>query len=595
MDKFNKDFDVTIVPSRDRLLDEFGKTTLKERYLHPGETSPQERFANVAKHFSSNEDMAQRIYNYMSKLWFMPSTPILSNGGSDKGMHIACFLSYIHDSIDGIVDGMAENAHLSVLGGGVANYWGAVRSVGMPTSKGNISGGIIPFIHEVDSQVLAFKQGRTRRGAIATYIDISHPEVDEYFKIRKPSGGDIHRLALNSHHGVCVPDKFMKLIEGKVKDASFNDDWELIDPHTKEVVKTVSASSLWETLLNTRAQHGEPYIYFTDTVYEALPQYQKDLGLSPKMSNLCTEITLPIDEERTAVCCLSSVNAATYDEWKNDPLFIADLVEFLDNVIEYFINNAPDTVSKAKYSASKERAIGIGLMGLHTYMQMRRVPFESAMSVGLNHSIFKNIKDKAYAATIELAKLRGPCPDSANSATPVRNSHLLAVAPNGTSSIICGNISPSVEPLRANSFIQKTSSGTFLKKNSMLEKRLEELGRNNDSVWESINTNEGSVQHLDFLTELDKDIFKTAEELDQRWIIELASVRQLYICQSQSTNIFVPDNVFIPYLHQIHFDAWKKKLKTLYYCRSKTSSRVNLDSIGSFKITTDNECLSCEG
>ena len=578
---------------RDELLTDFGKTTLKDRYLLPNENSPQDGFMRAAKAFSDNDEMAQRIYDYASKLWFMYSTPILSNGGANRGMPISCFLNYVGDSREGLTGHYTENAWLASIGGGIGGYWGHVRSDGTSTSGGSQSSGSIPFLHVVDSEILAFSQGKTRRGSYAAYMDMSHPEIIEFLEMRKPSGGDIHRKCLNLHHAINISDEFMHLIEKCVTEPTYDDSWNLIDPHTKEVVRTVSARDLWQKLLENRVATGEPYVSFIDTINEALPETQKKLGLKVHHSNLCTEITLPTNEDRTAVCCLSSVNLEKYDDWKNDKLFIPDLVRFLDNALTYFIENAPDSVFRAKFSAAQERSIGLGAMGFHAYLQSKNIAFESALAKSLNMKMFKNIKEEAVEESKRLAVKRGEAPDMEG--TGMRNAHLLAVAPNASSSIICGTTSPSIEPYRANAYVQKTMSGSFLVKNKYLEKLLEKKGINNDDIWSSIVSQRGSVLHLKELSDYEKDIFKTGIEINQQWIIEHAADRQKYICQGQSVNVFVPADVNIKELHDIHMLAWKRKLKTLYYCRSEAIKRAELVSKKVERtIIPEADCLACE-
>ena len=578
---------------RDDLLTDFGKTTLKDRYLLPEEASPQDGFMRAAKAFSDNDEMAERIYNYASKLWFMYSTPILSNGGTKRGMPISCFLNYVGDSREGLTGHYTENAWLASIGGGIGGYWGHIRSDGVNTSGGSQSSGSIPFLHVVDSEILAFSQGKTRRGSYAAYMDMSHPEIIEFLEMRKPSGGDIHRKCLNLHHAINVSDEFMQLIEKCISEPTYDDSWNLIDPHTKEIVRTVSARELWQKLLETRVATGEPYVSFIDTINEALPETQKKLGLKVHHSNLCTEITLPTNENRTAVCCLSSVNLEKYDEWKNDPLFIPDLVRFLDNALTYFIDNAPENVFRAKFSAASERSIGLGAMGFHAYLQSKGIPFESALAKAMNLKIFRKIKEQAVEESERLAIKRGEAPDMEG--TGRRNAHLLAIAPNATSSIICGTTSPSIEPFRANAYVQKTMSGSFLVKNKYLEKLLEKKGINTDEVWQTILAQRGSVLHLDELSDYEKDTFKTAIEINQQWVIEHAADRQKYICQAQSVNVFVPADVNIKELHDIHMLAWKRKIKTLYYCRSEAIKRAELLSKKVERtIIPEADCLACE-
>jgi ribonucleoside-diphosphate reductase alpha chain len=602
--------------NRDEWLTPFGLATLKDRYLLPGETSPQDAFMRAARAFADDEAHAQRLYDYASKLWFMYSTPVLSNppqrltwGNSFnenfvperfekkvRGMPISCFLNYVPDSRKGITNHYDENAWLSSIGGGVGGYWGAVRSNGVGTSAGSSSSGIIPFMGVMDRMVLAFAQGGTRRASYAMYLDISHPEILEFLDIRKPTGGDANRKCLNLHNAVTIPDAFMEIIERCMKDPHADDSWSLIDPHSKRVTEVVSAKLLWQKLLELRMQTGEPYIMFVDTVNRALPKSQRDLGLRVYQSNLCAEIVLPTDELRTAVCCLSSVNLEYYDEWSKDERFIEDLMRMLDNVLEFFILNAPDELAKAKYSAMRERSVGLGAMGFHSYLQKKGLPFESAMATSVNRRVFSFIKRSAERATVKLAQERGACPDAGGEMR--RNMHLLALAPNASSSIICGGTSPSIEPNRANAFTQKTQSGSWLVKNKYLEEVLEHHGANTEEVWQSIILNKGSVQHLTFLTQDERDTYKTATELDQRWIVEHASHRQEYICQSQSVNLFMAADVDVLYLHNVHFMAWKKGLKTLYYMRSEAIKRADSVSAKVSKAElkdTENTCLSCEG
>ena len=581
---------------RDSLLPEFSKKTLSDRYMVESETSPQEAFARAARTFSDDDAMAQRIYDYASNLWFMFATPVLSNGGTTRGLPISCFLNFIPDSRGGITDHYTENAWLSSVGGGIGGYWGALRSVGSKTSHGSESTGVIPFMKVVDAEMLAFSQGITRRGSYAAYLDISHPEIEEFLDVRKPTGGDINRKSINLHHAIIIPDAFMELIDRATKEEGFDDSWDLVDPHSGEVKKTISAKTLWVKLIQNRVETGEPYIMFGDTVNNKLPEFQKQLGLKVNQSNLCSEITLPTNDDRTAVCCLSSVNLEKYDEWKDDDDFIPDLIRFLDNVLEHFIHEAPDSLSKAKYSAAQERSIGLGAMGFHAYLQKNNLPFESAMAKGFNLRAFNNIKARAFKATQELAKERGECPDGKGFG--VRNAHLLAIAPNASSGIICGNTSPSIEPYRANAFTQKTKTGSSLLKNKFLEEKLEETGHNTDDVWKSIITNNGSVQHLKFLEEWDKEVFKTAVEIDQRWVVDHAADRQDFICQSQSCNLFFPSNVSKQELHNVHMRAWKNGVKTLYYLRSEAIKRAEVVSdkvLREYLFDYEDDCLACEG
>ena len=581
--------------SQDSMLTEFSMRTLQDRYMVAGETSPQEAFARAAEAFADDDDHAQRLYDYASKLWFMFSTPVLSNGGTQRGMPISCFLNYVEDSREGITDHYTENAYLSSFGGGIGGSWSAVRSQGTSTSKGSESTGAIPFMKVVDAEMLAFSQGVTRRGSYAGYMHITHPEVEEFLDIRKPTGGDINRKCTNLHHGVVISDKFMETIHRATHEDNFDDSWELIDPHSHEVKKVVSARTLWVKLLQNRMETGEPYLMFEDAVNADLPDFQKRKGLYVNHSNLCSEITLATNEERTAVCCLSSVNLEYYDEWKNVPAFIPDLVRMLDNVLDYFIDNAPEQMEKAKYSALRERSIGLGAMGFHAYMQKNNIAFESIMAASKNYEMFKHIKQDALQETRRLAVERGACPD--DDTCEVRNAHLLAIAPNASSSIICGNTSPSIEPFRANAYTQKTKSGSFLQKNKYLEQLLDKKGMNTDSIWKEIVANKGSVQHLDTLTPEEKEVFKTAVEINQSWVVEHAAERQQFVCQSQSVNLFFPPDVNKGDLHNVHMLAWAKNLKTLYYLRSEAISRAdNVSSKVKREIIFEQEdCLSCEG
>jgi len=582
---------INIDYSRDDLLTESGKTILKDRYLLPTEASPQDGFARAAKTFADDQAHAQRLYDYASKLWFMFSTPVLSNGGTTRGLPISCFLNYVDDSREGLADHYTENIWLSSMGGGIGGYWGDVRSQGMATSIGNRTTGVIPFMHVVDSQMTAFHQGATRRGSYASYMDVSHPEIVEFIEMRKPTGGDIHRKNLNLHHGINITDAFMEAVQK-------GEAWDLIDPHTKQVIKSIDARTLWIKILETRIATGEPYISFIDTVNAALPESQKKLGLKFNHSNLCSEITLPTAKDRTAVCCLSSVNLEYFDEWKDNKLFIEDLVRMLDNVLEHFITSAPSYMWRAVNSARCERAIGLGAMGLHSYFQKREVAMDDAKSKDINDFIFKHIHNEAQSANQKLGAERGSPADMEG--TGLRHSHVIAIAPNASSSVICGGTSPSIEPLRANAFSQKTLSGTFLMKNKYLERVLIKHDRNNKEVWKSIVTNGGSIQHLDFLSDEEKSVFKTAIEMDQRLLVDLAADRQQYICQSQSLNLFLPPDVDTKTLHGIHLRAWKGKVKTLYYMRSQALKKVeNLSSQIERTIRQDYQqeeatCVACE-
>ncbi len=589
---------VKIDYSRDELLGEFAIATLKDRYMIPGETSPQEAFARAAETFADDDDHAQRLYDYVSKLWFMFATPVLSNGGTRRGLPISCFLNYVDDSREGITDHFTENAFLSSFGGGIGGTWSDVRSVGTKTSKGSESTGVIPFVRVVDAEMLAFSQGVTRRGSYAGYLHMSHPEIEEFLDVRKPTGGDTNRKCLNLHHAVVVPDEFMELIHSATKFDNFDDSWPLIDPHSGRVTKTVSARALWVKILQNRMETGEPYLMFEDAVNNDLPDFQKRKGLKVHHSNLCSEITLATDEERTAVCCLSSVNLEYYDEWKTHGSFIPDLIRMLDNVLDSFIENAPSQLEKAKFSAMRERSIGLGAMGFHAYLQKNSIPFESGMANSVNIEMFDFIKSNAEQTTRQLAVERGACPD--DDTASVRNAHLLAIAPNASSSIICGNTSPSIEPFRANAYTQKTKTGSNLVKNKFLDRLLmQKIGHlpTYEETWKSIVANKGSVQHLDLLDDWEKDVFKTAVEINQSWVVEHAAVRQPFICQSQSVNLFFPPDVNKGDLHNVHMLAWAKNLKTLYYLRSEAISRAdNVTSQAKREIIFEQQdCLSCEG
>ncbi len=589
---------VKIDYSRDSLLDEFAHATLKDRYMIPGESSPQEAFARAAETFADDDDHAQRLYDYVSQLWFMFATPVLSNGGTRRGLPISCFLNYVDDSREGITDHFTENAFLSSFGGGIGGSWSDVRSAGSKTSKGSESTGVIPFVKVVDAEMLAFSQGVTRRGSYAAYLHMSHPEIEEFLDGRKPTGGDSNRKFLNLHHSVVIPDSFMELIHRAAKEEDFDDSWELIDPHTKQVVKRVSARALWVKILQNIMETGEPYVMFEDAVQNGLPDFQKRKGLKVHHSNLCSEITLATDEERTAVCCLSSVNLEYYDEWKTHKAFIPDLIRMLDNVLEYFINHAPSQLEKAKFSAMRERSIGLGAMGFHAYLQKQNIPFESGMANALNLEMFEHIKNMADITTRQLAVERGACPD--DDTASVRNAHLLAIAPNASSSILCGNTSPSIEPYRANAYTQKTKTGSNLVKNKFLDKIIKERVNTDElyeETWRSIVANKGSVQHLNILDDWEKDVFKTAVEINQSWVVEHASMRQPFICQSQSVNLFFPPDVNKGDLHNVHMLAWAKDLKTLYYLRSEAISRAdNVASLAKREIIFEqSDCLSCEG
>ena len=602
-----KNFNVKTDPKKDDKLSNFGKAVLKDRYLMPNE-SYQDLFARVSSYYADNQDHANRIYDYISNLWFMPATPILSNGGTERGLPISCFLNESADSLDGIVNLWNENVLLASRGGGIGSYWGNLRSIGETVRGNGKTSGIIPFIKVMDSQTLAISQGSLRRGSAAVYLPIDHPEIEEFIDLRRPTGGDPNRRSLNLHHGVVVTDEFMRAVE---KDGNF----ELKSPHSGQTLDVIKARALWIKLLTARIETGEPYILFIDAVNKATPKHQQDLGLKVKTSNLCSEITLAtgtdhLGNDRTAVCCLSSLNLEYYDEWKDNPQIFEDVMRFLDNVLQDFIDKAPEGMSKAKYSAMRERSVGLGVMGFHSFLQSKNVPMESAMSKVWNKKIFQQIKQGVDKASKLLAKERGACPDAQEMKVEERFSNKLAIAPTASISIIAGNSSPGIEPFAANSFTQKTLTGSFNVRNKNLVRLLESKGRNTEDIWSSITINEGSVQHLDFLDEHEKLVFKTAQEIDQRWIVDLSAERQEYICQAQSLNIFVPGNVSKKYLHEIHFRAWQKGLKSLYYCRStsiqradKVSNKTELDDIkfDSKNETQNNnqqekyeECLSCQ-
>jgi len=601
----DKGITIKIDRSKDEKLTNFGKATLSDRYLGQSE-SHQDLFARVASTYADNNLHAQRIYNYISNLWFMPATPILSNGGNERGLPISCFLNEAGDSLSSILDLWSENVWLAARGGGIGSYWGNLRSIGEKIGRVGKTSGIIPFIKVMDSLTMAISQGSLRRGSAACYLPIDHPEIEEFIEMRRSTGGDPNRKALNLHHGILVSDAFMRAVET-------NSQWALKSPKDAIIQSTVSARNLWIRLLTARIETGEPYIIYVDTVNRLIPQHHKLAGLDVKTSNLCSEITLPtgIDKDgndRTAVCCLSSLNLETYDEWKDKPQFIEDIMRFLDNVLTDFINHAPDSFKNAKYSAMKERSVGLGVMGFHSFLQKNSIPLESVMSKVWNNKIFKHIQTKVDQASKILAEERGACPDAEEYGFKERFSNKTAIAPTASISIICGGTSPGVEPVAANSFTHKTLSGSYSVRNKYVQKVLEKHGRNDEETWSSITTNQGSVAHLDFLSSQEKDVFKTAFELDQKWIVELAAERTPYISQAQSINIFLPADIHKKDLHQIHFQAWKKGLKSLYYCRSKSIQRAeNINTGSSTDIlnnvyskneivneTSDEECLSCQ-
>jgi len=561
---------VEVDRTRDALLTDFGKTTLEDRYLLPGE-SYQDMFARVATAFADDAEHAQRIYDYISNLWFMPATPVLSNGGAGRGLPISCFLNAVPDNLEGIVGVWNENVALASNGGGIGTYWGGVRSIGEKVKAAGQTSGIIPFIRVMDSLTLAISQGSLRRGSAAVYLDVHHPEIEEFLEIRKPSG-DFNRKSLNLHHGISVTDEFMEAVR---EGAPFG----LRSPKTGEVIREVDARSLWQKILEIRLQTGEPYLIFADTVNRAMPQHQRELGLSVRQSNLCSEIMLHtgkdhLGEERTAVCCLSSVNAEKFLEWRDHPSFIEDVMRFLDNVLEDFIQRAPPEMKNAVYAAQRERSVGLGLMGFHSFLQSQNVPFESALAKSWNMRLFKTLRRQCDAASRTLAAERGPCPDAADRGVMERFSHKLAIAPTASISIICGGTSAGIEPIPANIYTHKTLSGSFAVKNPYLERLLQEKTQDTPAVWDSILQNEGSVQHLDFLSQDEKDVYKTAFEIDQRWVVELAADRTPDVCQSQSVNLFLPGDIQKWDLHMLHWTAWERGCKSLYYLRSKSVQRA---------------------
>ena len=584
---------INIDLSRDTLLSEAGVSIMKDRYLLSDETTPQECFARAACTFATDTEHAQRLYDYASKNWMMFATPILTNAGTKRGLPISCFLNKVDDSVEGILDHHYENGYMASYGGGIGGDWSSLRSVGSGTSRGNKTTGVVPFVKMMDAQMLAFQQGATRRGSYAAYMDISHPEIEEFIDIRTPHGSDLNRRCLGTgfHHAVNIPDAFMKAVEN-------GSQWDLIDPHTNIVKKQVDARSLWMDVLIKRLETGEPYIHFSDTSNNALPQFLKDRGLRINNSNLCSEIMLPTNKDRSAVCCLSSVNLEYFDEWKDDLRFIDDMMEMLDNVLTHFITTAPKAMWRTVHSADRERSVGLGAMGYCLYLQKKGIPFESPMALGKNRQIFKHIEDRAQAANLKLGSQRGEAPDAEG--TGQRFSHMMAIAPNANISVLCGNTSPSIEPFNANAFKQNTLSGTFLIKNKELDRILKEKysSVDYDEVWSSIIVNSGSVQHLPFMDQQDKEVFKTALEIDQNWIVEHASVRQPFICQGQSVNIFLPADVHKNELHKVHFRAWKMGLKSLYYLRStsiRKTETISQQAVNFEAANDENECLACEG
>ncbi len=563
---------VQVDRSRDARLTDFGKATLDDRYLLPGE-SYQDLFARVASAYGDDAAHSQRIYDYISKLWFMPATPVLSNGGTTRGLPISCFLNEADDSLDGIVGLWNENVWLAAKGGGIGSYWGNLRGIGEKVGRNGKTSGVVPFIRVMDSLTLAISQGSLRRGSAAVYLPVSHPEVEEFIEIRRPTGGDPNRKALNLHHGLLISDAFMRAVE-------HDEEWPLCSPKDGAIMRKISARALWVRILTARIETGEPYLVFSDHVNKAMPAHHKLAGLEVKTSNLCSEITLPTGRDqhgrdRTAVCCLSSLNLETWFEWKDDPHFIPDVMRFLDNVLQNFIDTAPDSMAKARYSAMRERSVGLGVMGFHSFLQAQNVPFESVVAKVWNKRMFKHIREQADAASHLLAEERGPCPDAAEYGFMERFSNKMAIAPTASISIICGGASPGIEPVAANVYNHKTLSGSYIVRNPYLKKVLAKHGRDDEDTWTSITVRKGSVQHLDFLTEQERATFKTAFELDQRWVVEHAADRSPFICQSQSVNLFLPANIHKRDLHQIHMMAWKRGVKSLYYCRSLSIQRAD--------------------
>jgi ribonucleoside-diphosphate reductase alpha chain len=592
---------VEVDHSRDALLTDFGKETLKDRYLLPGE-GIQDLFVRVASAYADDQAHAQRLYDYISRLWFMPATPVLSNGGTGRGLPISCYLNSVPDSLNGIVDTWNENVWLASRGGGIGTYWGNVRGIGEPVGLNGKTSGIIPFVRVMDSLTLAISQGSLRRGSAAVYLDISHPEIEEFLEIRKPSG-DFNRKALNLHHGVLIPDAFMEA----VRDGA---EWTLRSPKDQSARGTVDARALFQKLVETRLATGEPYIVFADHVNSTMPKHHRDLGLKVSTSNLCSEITLPtgkdhLGNDRTAVCCLSSLNLETWDQWKDERGFIEDVMRFLDNVLQDYIDRHEPGMERAAYSAARERSVGLGVMGFHSFLQARGLPFEGAMAKSWNLKIFKHVAAQVNEASTNLAVERGACPDAADMGVMERFSCKMAIAPTASISIICGGTSACIEPIPANIYTHKTLSGSWSVKNPYLERLLIEKSKNSDAVWNTILEHGGSVQHLDYLSQEEKDCFKTSFEIDQRWLLELAGDRTPYIDQSQSLNLFIPADVEKWDLLMLHFRAWELGIKSLYYLRSKSVQRAgfaggveNDNTIEKpqyqLESTDYDECLACQ-
>jgi len=582
---------IKIDRTKDQFLSEQAKKLLTDYYQTKEEVSPQQAYARAAVAYAYDDmELAQRIYNYVSDGWFMFASPVLSNapmpGEKTRALPISCFLTYVPDTLEGLIDHSAELRWLSVKGGGVGGHWSDVRAVS------DKAPGPMPFIHTVDADMTAYRQGMTRKGSYAAYMDISHPDIIEFLNMRIPTG-DVNRKNLNLHHAVNISDAFMRAVER-------DEMWDLVDPNEQDARDSMKARKLWETVLETRYRTGEPYLNFIDTSNRALPQTMKDKGLKINGSNLCNEIHLPTNEDRTAVCCLSSVNLEKFDEWENTPM-IRDLIRFLDNVLEFFIENAGDEIHRARFSATQERSLGLGAMGWHSYLHKHRIPFESETAVTKNIQIFEHIKSEAVAETVKLATEIGECPDMKG--TGRRNSHLLAIAPNANSSIICGT-SPSIEPSKANAYTHRTRAGSHLVKDKYLEEELVKVGKNDATTWSSIITNGGSVQHLSFLSPEVKGIFKTAIEINQNAIISQGADRQQFLCQGQSLNVFFPAGASKADLHKVHYNAWKLGCKGLYYLRTETSNKaenvstkVVREALKDYETQamTQEECAACQG
>jgi ribonucleoside-diphosphate reductase alpha chain len=579
---------ITIDVERDSRLSDQAIKLMQDYYMLEHEESPQQAFARAAVAYCYGDlDLAQRIYDYASKGWFMFASPVLSNApepnGKISGLPISCFLTYVGDNLDSLIEHNGEVAWLSVKGGGVGGHWSDVRGVS------DKAPGPIPFMKVVDAQMTAYKQGKTRKGSYAAYLDVSHPDIEEFINFKVATGGDINRKCLNLFNAVNLTDEFMEAVVN-------GSEWNLIDPSTGIVRDTVQARKLWQRILEARFRTGSPYLNFIDTARRGLPEAQRKLGLSINGSNLCNEIHLATSEERTAVCCLSSVNLEQYDEWKATGM-VGDLIRFLDNVLQFFIDNAPEELSKAVYSAYRERSVGLGAMGFHGYLQSKGVAWESWQAAGENYGIFKEIKSQAQEATYALAVERGECPDGKG--TGIRNMHLLAVAPNANSSIICG-CSASIEPRLSNCYVHRTRAGSHTVRNPYLETVLKSHGQDTKKVWKSIIENEGSVQHLEFLSDSERATFKTAFELDQNWVVEHAGKRQEFICQGQSVNVFFPSGTDKAIVNQVHLKAWKEGLKGLYYLRTtagvtaeKVGTKVDRNALKDFE--DDDVCVSCQG